>query len=382
MEAKLKELHEELKSTHEEFKSRVEEMNQQIKEHGVALPETKEAIERLQKKMDEIEEQQKGLLDAVKKLSKPPVPDGDEEGKTSSAEQKTAFQKFLRYGPDGLSLEEKSLLVVDREEKGAKSGMTASNAVTGGFLAYPELETEMLKELVEKSPVREVARVRKTSNRSVWVPKRTGLISASWANETETASESQFTVDGVEITPQKLSAKVLVSTEDLEDMEFDIEEEIRTEFSDQFGVAESTGFINGDTVKKPEGMLFNNDVSEVKSGDANNLTYTGLVNLVHDLPSPYARNASFLLKRVTVGAIRLLTDGNGRLIWQPGFALGNPPTILGYPYREAPDMPAVAAGAYPILFGDFYKAYRIVDRRRCHAQRTPQAQDRCITGVD
>jgi HK97 family phage major capsid protein len=52
----------------------------------------------------------------------------------------------------------------------------------------------------------------------------------------------------------------------------------------------------------------------------------------------------------------------GNSLWERSLALGAPPTILGAPYVEAIDMDPVGAGTYPILFGDFRRAYIIVDR--------------------
>jgi len=61
--------------------------------------------------------------------------------------------------------------------------------------------------------------------------------------------------------------------------------------------------------------------------------------------------------------LKNLIDGNGRPLWQPGLTasfrdgavvdLGSDrPTILGHPYIVNQDMPAPAASAYSMLFGD------------------------------
>lgn len=54
----------------------------------------------------------------------------------------------------------------------------------------------------------------------------------------------------------------------------------------------------------------------------------------------------------TLAAIRSLKDGNGKYLWQPSYQAGQPETILGRPVVEAVDMPNVASGAFPIIFGD------------------------------
>jgi HK97 family phage major capsid protein len=64
----------------------------------------------------------------------------------------------------------------------------------------------------------------------------------------------------------------------------------------------------------------------------------------------------------TLKAIKLLVDGNGRPLWQPGVSagIGNkaPDTILGYEYVINQDMPVLPASGTAnnfMLFGDFSK---------------------------
>ena len=102
----------------------------------------------------------------------------------------------------------------------------------------------------------------------------------------------------------------------------------------------------------------------------------GLITLVHSIKSEYSRNGSFVFNRSTLSAIRKLKDTAGQYVFQAGMSLqgGVPNTILGYPYVEATDMPDVGAGAYPVLFGDFARAYMIVDRVALAVSRDPFTQ--------
>jgi HK97 family phage major capsid protein len=83
---------------------------------------------------------------------------------------------------------------------------------------------------------------------------------------------------------------------------------------------------------------------------------------MYALPAPYRSAGTWVCNGTTLGLIRQIKDDQGRYIWQPGLAAGQPETIFGRPVVEAPDMPDVAANAYPLAFGDFGSAYRIVDR--------------------
>jgi len=60
--------------------------------------------------------------------------------------------------------------------------------------------------------------------------------------------------------------------------------------------------------------------------------------------------------------VRKLKDQTGQYLWQPALTAGTPDTLLGRPVYTSAYMPAVAAGAKSIAFGDF-KYYWIADRQ-------------------
>jgi HK97 family phage major capsid protein len=53
---------------------------------------------------------------------------------------------------------------------------------------------------------------------------------------------------------------------------------------------------------------------------------------------------------------------------------GAPASILGAPYIICPDMPSEGAGTFPIAFGDWSRAYTIVDRVSMSVLRDPYSQ--------
>ncbi|MFP3624231.1 phage major capsid protein, partial [Burkholderia sp. SIMBA_051] len=94
-------------------------------------------------------------------------------------------------------------------------------------------------------------------------------------------------------------------------------------------------------------------IQTVNSGDANAITSDAVFDLIYDLPSVYTLNARFTMNRTTQGKVRKLKDNTGNYLWQPSLVAGQPATLAGYAITELPDMPDVAAGAAPIMFGDF-----------------------------
>lgn len=363
----------EMGNAFEEFKKSYDQKLENV-EKGIADPLLDEKINAIEAKMDSLEsvnqaltlqkqqaENQKEQMDRIETMLRRP-----QSGLESKQidEGLMAWDTYLRKGLESLNPDEKKAL-------------TVSNDSTGGYLAPPEYVREMIKTVTEISPIRTIARVRSTGQRSVQMPKRTGQFAAEWVAESGTRSETTgYTVGMEEIPTHEHYALVDISEQDLEDSVFDLEAEMQSEFAEQFAKAEGTAFTNGNSVGKPEGFMTNSSVGEANSGNGTALLADGLLTLVHSIKSEYGRNGRFVFNRTTLAAIRKLKDTAGQYVFQAGMSLenGTPNTILGYPYVEATDMPDIAANAYPVAFGDFARAYMIVDRVSLAVLRDPFTQ--------
>lgn len=272
-----------------------------------------------------------------------------------------AFTGFVRRGREALAVDEVRALVV-------------ADDTAGGYLAPAEFQKELLRNLVEVSPVRQAARVSSTAAGSVILPKRSAAPTASWVGETEDRPETAPAYGQVEIFVHEAAAYIDVSTKLLEDSALNVTNELAFDFAEEFGRIEGLAFLKGDGVKKPRGLMAHGDVASVPNGHATNLASDALINLMHALPAFYRNRGAWLMNAGTIGTVRKLKTGGGDYIWRDGLADGNPPTILGRPVIEAPDMDAVADGTYPILFGDIQSAYRIVDKVAVSILRDPYSQ--------
>tara|TARA_R110000868_G_scaffold143949_2_gene362679 strand:- start:230 stop:1444 length:1215 start_codon:yes stop_codon:yes gene_type:complete len=362
-----------LGQTFAEFKKVNDERLEQI-EKGESSSYNEEKLSKLEAKMDSYEEMNQKLTiaeqnanDIKKQVSKIETmvsrPDSGFESKQID-EYVNAFDVYCRKGLEGLDVAEKKAL-------------TVSNDSTGGYLAPPEYVRELLKTVTEISPIRSIARIRSTASRSIQVPKRTGQFAAQWVSESGTRAETTgWNVGLEEIPAHEQYALVDISEQDLEDTVFNLEAEMQSEFSEQFAKAEGTAFVNGNMVGKPEGFMTNADVAEINSGSAAAITADSLISLVHNIKAEYSRNGIFVFNRNTLAAIRKLKDTAGQYVFQAGMSLqgGVTNTILGMPYVEATDMPSEGANTYPVAFGDFRRAYMIVDRVSLAVLRDPFTQ--------
>src|SRR3990167_5521151 len=326
------------------------------------LKKTKESVEAIQARIDAIET----------KLSRPPVATS-ERGDAPKSKQHVALMKWARHGLQGMDPEESKLL--RPTSPGEFKALTLQDETQSGFLASPEITSEITKGLIVYCPFRQLARIRTTSKSSVKGRKRTGTFAGQWVADTGTKSETTGLTYGVEEVPvHELYAMVDVSNADLEDSDFNLESELNMEAAEQFGVAESTSFMTGNAVGKPEGIVTNTAVGITVSGSAAALTGDGMIDLVYAPKQGYASRGAFLMRRATMAKVRKLKDGTGVYMWQVGLMPGQPSLLLGYPIYEAPELDAVDTDKKPIVFGDFYRGYDIVDRVQMNILRDPFTQ--------
>jgi HK97 family phage major capsid protein len=274
-----------------------------------------------------------------------------------------AFGAFIRRGREAMGADEIRSLRV-------------SDDTAGGYLAPDQFVTELLRNLVQFSPVRQVARVGDTASGAVLLPKRTGGMTASWVGETDDRPETNVTFGQNRYPVAELAAYVDVSNAMLEDSAFDVANELAFEFAEEFGKAEGSAFVTGNGVLKPIGFMDDAaGLSFTNSGNANLITADGLIDLYHALAPAYRANGVWMLNSNTLSAIRKLKDGNGNyLLATAGIAGAPATTLLGRPVIEAPDMPDVAAGSFPVVFGDVSQGYRIFDRIALSVLRDPFSQ--------
>lgn len=295
---------------------------------------------------------------------------GEEVLKGRNLLETKAYEKYLRQGKEALSADEIKVL-------------TIGNDSTGGFLAPPSYQAEIIKALVEVSPFRQIVTVKTIGTAEYQQPKRTQTAAATRVGEISTRSETQNPAWGLmKIGAPEFYAEARISMQNIEDSAFNLEAELASDFAEQFAVSEGSEIANGDGVGKILGFLQANaagpgvPIAFSTSGSAATIADSdgganGIIDLFYGVKSGYSANGRFVLSRNTLGAVRKLKDSDKGYIWQPGLTAGQPATILGAPYTECPDMPSQGANTFPIAFGDWKKAFYLIDRLDVSITRDP-----------
>jgi HK97 family phage major capsid protein len=327
----------------------------------VATYEKMEAdVVNLGKEIDRLERQQ--ALDA--ELNKPvntPITDKpgqpNPENKTGRAsdEYKRAFWNAMRSKTAGYEVLNALQVGTDSE---------------GGYLVPDEFERTLVEALQEENIFRTMAKIIQTASGDRKIPVVASKGTASWVDEEGAIPESDDAFGQVSIGAYKLATMIKVSEELLNDSVFNLESYIAREFARRIGAKEEESFFIGDGTGKPTGIFNSTGGAElgVTAASATAITVDEIMDLFYSLKSPYRKNAVFVMNDSTVKAIRKLKDGNGQYLWQPSITAGQPDTILNRPVKTSAYVPAIAAGAKTIAFGDF-GYYWVADRQGRSFQR-------------
>jgi HK97 family phage major capsid protein len=274
-------------------------------------------------------------------------------------EQKV-FLNWCRKGPDGLSdLEKKTLSTI------------AGSPTFGGWNLVPEtFLRELMRNLVEFTPMRQVARVQQVSGNPVLLPKRTANLTAAWVTEEaeHALSDPSYAQQSIPIFEARVSVEVTNAL--LEDAAFDLGAELAQDFAEEFARLESVAFVKGSGVGEPQGFRTSADFITSQGS----ITADALIDLYHSVPSVYAGRGIWLMPRSVMGTVRKLkATGTGNYLWTESLQPGNPPSILGRPVVEAPDLLGAAGSPSQaqVSFGDWNRAYRIFDRVGLEVLRDP-----------
>lgn len=341
-----------------------------------------EAMQEAKSKLEKIEA----------KLARPGVLDGGrQDGEIKeAAEYRQAFMAWVRNPSDvratgELQQKQRELKKANAAALGGDDGwetratQTVTSTGSAGGFALPEvIERQIARLSVDISPIRQIATVR-----TVGSPDYKELFDVNgagfeWVGESDTRNQTN-TPDLAEVAPTfgMASAKPQASEESLDDLFFNVEDWLVSSAAEAIAQGEGAAFISGNGTKKPTGFLAGptpvatadaarafGTLQYIASGQAAALPTSADVffDLIYSLRARYRTNARWVTSKLVLSALRKYKDTTNQYLWQPSLIAGQPDMFMGYPVVEAEDMPAVAANAFSLAFGDFREGYLIADR--------------------
>lgn len=309
------------------------------------------------------------LNDFAKKASRPGAAYDNGGNDPEEREHKQAFLGYMRSGRER-ELEAKAH---------AMKSMSTVSDPDGGFLVPKQIDSVITKALRELSPMRQLAKVIRIETGDYSMLHSVGGTGYSWVGEKQERPQTNG-ASFIELKPAmgEIYASPAVTQRLLDDNSFDLENWLIDELAEAFGEGEGVAFLTGNGVNKPRGILTydvastadgvraESAIQYVASGGAGAFAASNpsdkLIKLVHSLKPRYRINAHWTMNTNTLEQIRTFKNMAGDYIWKQGLEAGKPDTLLGYPVHEDEGMPDIAVDSLSIAFGDFQRAYTIVDR--------------------
>ena len=175
-----------------------------------------------------------------------------------------------------------------------------------------------------------------------------------------TVNEQDIAFEMATLKAYKYSSKLIrVPVELLQDSAVDLSAEIGARLGERIGRITNKHFTTGTGVNQPQGIVTGATVG-LTGTDTDAITYEEIIDLIHSVDPAYRNGARFMFADSTLKELRKLRDNDGKLIWQPGLVAGHPDTIAGYQFVVNQAMPAMAANAKSIVYGDLSK-YKVRD---------------------
>ena len=370
----IKGLVEKINPTLVELRSEIDAMKASAPKDVVTEEKHQRMADEITAKMADMQAKQAKLEAA---LNRPETGDGKGMDAEMEAKHARAFRDYITGGD------------LPSEFKAGREGIQVKAMSTdvnpdGGYLVRPQFSQRIIDRVFESSPVRQVASVETTGGDALTFLIDTEEASAEWEGQGSSASATttpQLARKTIAVHP--LLNKLTLTAEQIEDSYLNVEGWLSTKTADKFARAEATAFVNGDGVKKPRGFLtyaawsaagvYEDDkIEQVNLGAAAALTADGIIKLQNSLTEPYQPRAVWGGKRATFGAA-LQLKGNDNYFFSPVLMRDGQASIqlLGKTFIFMDDMPAVAANALSLVYGDFSMGYTIVDRVGLQFLRDP-----------
>ena len=335
------------------LKDQIDAMNKAIEEIRTAANSASDA---------EISKRDAEISDLKKQIAQLSNPiNGTAQTEDPSKQYEKDFHNYLKTG-NALNLR--------------AAGSEGTNA-NGGYVCPDGIDKRVVELLTPRSTIRRNATIIQAAGKNYQRPyKKTG-ISSGWIGETGSrpATDAQE-YDVITATVGELYAFPQYTQNFLADTWYNFEEGFARDLAITFADKEETAFITGDGSNKPNGILQElreakddtqrtwNKLQQINTESATGITLNSLYAIKDSLNYAYRSNAKWYMSTSTYTALQqTLVDGEHRGIFGRGDVSQNmPETLLGYPIEIDDYMPAVAANACPIIFGDMRQGYAILER--------------------
>lgn len=289
----------------------------------------------------------------------PGEPEGREaeRGEDGAGEYRDVFERFLRYGMGRLSPDEQRVMQAGYVEERAQGESTNS---AGGYTVPETMLNKITDTMKAFGGLASIVGGFSTDsgNPLNWPTSDETAAVGEILGENTQASEDDITFGTNTLGAYTYSSKVTrVSLQLIQDSGLDIEAFVGRKLGQRLGRITAQHVANGSGSGQPQGVsaAAAGVTGAVSASPA--ITWDNLIDLEHSVDVAYRANAQYAFNDAALAILRKTKDSQNRPLWQPSLQSGVQSTINGRPYTIDNDLPAPAAAAKSIFFGDFNAGY-------------------------
>lgn len=394
LEEKMAEVRAQGENASAESKAAVEALAKDLTEQASVVAELKTHGEELAKKMDRPSFGTKAADDADRVAAinwKKLVHNAKHKSAEVAFDESSVDMDEYFLAKKGMEKMIRTQFAGDRSSYMSPDEMKSLNSFAfegNNFVLQPEFSDQIINCEDDKQDVTQFFDSVTISKGSIVYPINNDLdFRAAWACENECFANNPKTdlSDGwgqLEMKPHKLRYALCADRDFLDDAEIDMVAWMRDQVGTAFRDTECDGFISGDGIQKPTGILHPNaGIPKVETSAATNpgeISWQDVNILPYMIDRQnFTNESAYFMNQSTWAKIMTMSDANGKPIWMMNPSQRFPITIGGFPVIIMDAMPDIAVGSCPIAFGNWRQVYRIVRRKALEMQRDDYSGGYC-----
>ena len=235
----------------------------------------------------------------------------------------------------------------------------AATLVTDGANVVPEVFIKDLQEKILEFGMlyNAVSKLITADNGAVQIPTIDDTTTAGvWTDEGGVYDVADFSTGSITMDAWKLTTGIQVSEELLKDSFFNIESYLVVAFATRLARTIEAAILNGDGVKKPEGIIGDAATKLYVSASSGSVTSVDILTAIYALQPTARAGAVIYVADDLMKNLVLEVDATGRPILQAQATATAADrvkqTIGGYPVEVNNSLPAVSGGSVSCVIGD------------------------------
>lgn len=325
---------------------------------------TKEEQTKFDELMDEAERVE-NQIEAVQRLMDNEAEDSFRDVKKKDKGEKVdpavaAFENYLRKMSNRLT---------PQELEAIRNTMSTTTGSEGGYTVQPIVASTLIEALKDYGAMRrQASRIVTTNGSDLSYPSTDGTSEeGEIVAQNASAADADVSFGTVPLNTFKFGSKVVtVPIELLQDSSIDVVALVNGRLRERIGRIQNRMFTTGTGTGQPYGLTVAASVGKIgATGQTLTVAYDDLVDLQDSIDPAYQVDGlGWMFSQAVRRVVRKIKDTAGRPIWTPsydeGMAVRRPDFLLGQPVEINNHMPAPAANAKSISYGDHSK-YMIRD---------------------